>query len=108
MEPAALLVELENRARYRGRKQRRRETKRANPDDRVFALRTLPRSWPAKRRAQCCARHRTERRRIDNGQSKDRHHLVHRRDGDRTQGSRSGRALIEKNFTRARWKKSEY
>jgi aminomuconate-semialdehyde/2-hydroxymuconate-6-semialdehyde dehydrogenase len=36
----------------------------------VFALRTLPRSWPAKRRAQRCARHRTERRRGNYGPSK--------------------------------------
>ena len=40
MEPAALLVELENRARHRSREYRDRETERAHPDDCVLALRT--------------------------------------------------------------------
>ena len=87
---------------------RHRETKRANADDRFLALRNLPRSGPANRRAQRRARHRAERRRGDHGASEDQHHLVHRRHRDRTQGRRSVRAVVQKSFTRAGWQKSEH
>src|SRR2546423_1749276 len=108
MEPAALFVELEDRARHRSWEYRHRQTERTNPDDGVFALPTLPRGWPAKRRAQRRPWHGTKCRRANYGTPKDRHHLVYRRDGDGTQGSRSVRPVVQESFTRARWKKSKH
>ena len=52
VEPAALFTELENRARHRGRKYCRRQAERADADDGLPALRNLPRSRAAERRAQ--------------------------------------------------------
>ena len=50
VESAALFVELENRARHRGREHRHRQTERADADDGVLALRNL-RAKPACRTA---------------------------------------------------------
>ena len=108
VEPAALFVELENRARHRRRKHRHRQTERADADDGVSALRNLPRSRFAERRAQYRARHRAERRRGDHGASEDRHDLVHRRHRDRPQGGRSRRAAVQESFARARRQESKH
>src|SRR5437588_649843 len=80
VESAALLVELENRARHRGREHGYCQTKRTHSDDRVPALRDLYRSRPAEWRSQCSPRHWPKRRRRHHRASEDRHDLVYRRD----------------------------
>ena len=80
------------------------KAERADADDRVSAVRNLSRSRIAERRAQRRPRHRTECRRRDHGASEDRHDLVYRWHGDRTQSSGSVRTVVQESFTRARRK----